>query len=40
MNTQQLLLEIQEIPFDEELNFAYFDIAKVYTNVLPGTKER
>jgi hypothetical protein len=33
MNTKQLLLEIQEIPFDEELNFASFDITKVYTNV-------
>ena len=36
---KQLLLDIQQIPFDGELKFASFDITNLYTNV-PNKKVR
>jgi len=36
---KQLLLDIQQIPFDEELKFASFNITNMYTNV-PNKKVR
>ena len=38
-NMKQLLLDIQQIPFDEELKFASFNITNMYTNV-PNKKVR